>query len=382
MSLTARAARTSAAAIALTCAAAVMPGTALAGPGGSGTPVSPAFKVNSVTWLSAQRGWALGTAPCGAKTCSDVIGTTDGGTKWQLTGTVGAPLASIGKGTQGISEVRFATPAVGWIFGIGNFLFQTTNGGKSWARKPVPGGSTQILDLAASSAQTYAITSDCTLGKALCHKPLSLWRIATRPGSKWTRIPLNLPRNETADVSVLGKTVYVVDQQLEFGQPDKLYVSTDGRHFSARPAPCAHSQDIALIQAVPMSATRVALLCDGNPGFSKAVKTVYVSSDTGKTDTYAGQMGPFGIQAQLAASPSGNLAVASVSDGSFIYINDTHKKSWTMVEGISDGGAGWNDIAYVSSTTAWVVYGPADFAGPGQLWMTRDSGHHWGPVTP
>jgi photosystem II stability/assembly factor-like uncharacterized protein len=381
MSLTARAACT-AAAIAMTCAAALVPGTALAAPAGPGTPVPPSFKANSVTWLSAQRGWALGAASCGTKVCSDVVGTTDGGRKWQLTGTVSAPLASLGKGTQGVTEVRFATPTVGWVFGIGRDLFQTTNGGRSWVRKPVPGDSKQVLDLAASAAQTYAITSDCTLGKALCHKPLSFWRTATQAGGgTWTRIPINLPRNFEADVSVLGKTVYVVDQQLEFARPDKFYASTDGRHFSARPAPCAHSQDIALIQAVPMSATRVALLCDGNPGFSKAIKTVYVSSDTGKTDAYAGRMGLFGIQAQLAASPSGNLAVASYSDGSFIYVNDTHKKSWTMVEGIGDGGAGWNDITYASNTTAWVVYGPADFSGIGQLWVTRDDGHHWSAVT-
>jgi len=380
MILTARAART-AAATAMTCAAVIVPATALAAPAGPGTPVPPAFKASSLTWLSAQRGWALGTAPCGATTCSDVIGTTDGGKKWQLTGTVSAPLGSL-NGTQGVTEIRFATPTVGWVFGIGRYLFETINGGRSWLRKPVPGDGKQVLDLAASAAQTYAITSDCTLGKALCHQPLSFWRVATQGSNTWARIPLNLPRNFTADVSVLGKTVYVVDQQLEFARPDKFYASTDGRHFSARPAPCAHSQNIALTQAVPMSATRVALLCEGNPGFSKATKTVYVSSDTGKTDSYAGQTGLFGIQAQLAASPSGNLAVASWSDGSFIYVNDTHKKSWTMVEGIGDGGAGWNDITYVSNTTAWVVYGPADFVGPGQLWVTRDGGQHWSTVTP
>ena len=32
---------------------------------------------------------------------------------------------------------------------------------------------------------------------------------------------------------------------------------------------------------------------------------MFVSADTGRTDTFAGRMGLFGIQAQLAASPSG-----------------------------------------------------------------------------
>jgi len=381
MSLTAYAART-AAAIAMTCAVALLPGTALAAPGGHtgpGTPVPASFKANSVTWVSAQRGWVLGAARCGTNTCSDVIGTSNGGKTWQLIGTVKAPLASIGKATHGVTTVRFATPSVGWIFGIGRFLFRTSDGGKTWVPMPVPGDAKQILGLAASPTQTYAITSVCTLGKPLCAKPLGFWRIATR-GSTWTRIPLNLPTAFAAGVSVFGKTVYVVDQQLEFGHADKFYASTDGVHFAPRPAPCSHVKDLALIQAVPVSATHVALLCVGNFGFAKAVKTVYTSANTGKTDTFAGQMGPHGIQSELAASPSGNLAVASVSDGSFIYINDTHKKAWTMAEGIGDGGAGWNDISYVSNTTAWVIYGPADFINIGQLWMTRDGGHHWGPV--
>jgi hypothetical protein len=342
--------------------------------------VPAGFRANADTWLTAQQGWLLGAAPCAAAVCSDVLGTTDGGTTWHLVGTISAPIASIGKGTQGITEVRFATPSVGWAFGIGNFLFHTTNGGRSWARIPVPGGARQVLDLATGPGGAYAVTSYCILGKALCSHPLGFWRGGTQPGSTWTRITLDLPKNNTADVAVLGKTVYVVDNQLYFGGPDKLYASTDGLHFTARPAPCSHSQDLALFQAVPMSATRVALLCDGNPGFSKAVKTVYVSANTGKTDTYAGQMGLFGIQAQLAASPSGNLAVASWSDGSFIYINDTHATAWSMVEGIGDGGAGWNDISYVSNTQAWVVYGPADFSDIGQLWVTRDSGQHWAAV--
>ena len=63
--------------------------------------------------------------------------------------------------------------------------------------------------------------------------------------------------------------------------------------FASRPAPCDHTQDIALMQAVALPAGHLALLCDGNPGFSKAVKTVYTSADTGKTDTFAGQMGLF-----------------------------------------------------------------------------------------
>jgi len=373
MSLSARAVRVIAA-VALTCAATITPGPALAWSGGPGASVPAGFEANSVTWLSAQRGWVLGAAACGKNACAEVIGTTDAAMTWRLIGTVGAPIAEFG-GRPGITEIRFATPAVGWAFGT--YLFRTSTGGKFWARVPIPGGGKQVLALAASPTQTYAVVTGCAWGAGICPRPLSFWRIPTGGRGGWTRIPLRLPPNDGADVAVFGATVYVLDEQLQFGRPDLFYASTDGRHFTARPAPCNHAKDLALIQAVPMSADRVAMLCDGNPGFSKAVKTVYVSADTGKTDTYAGQMGLFGIQAQLAASPSGNLAVASTSNGSFIYINDTHKQAWTMVEGIGDGGAGWNDITYVTNSQAWVVYRPADSSGTGQLWATHVAGLHW-----
>jgi photosystem II stability/assembly factor-like uncharacterized protein len=376
MSLTARVAQ-SLAAIAVICAATVVPATAAAW-GAAGAPVPPGFQASSVTWLSPQLGWALGAVPCGHSTCSDVIGSTDGGTTWHQAGASPVPIANLGKDRPGVTGIRFATVAVGWAFGP--LLLRTDDGGRSWARQPIPGGGKQVLDLAASSTVAYAIVSDCAFGRGLCGKPLSFWR--TTPGAgTWTRVRLNLPQQVAADVAVHGKTVYVVDSQFEFGHPDVFYASTDGRSFSPRRVPCANAKDIGLVQAVPTSATHVAMLCDGNPGFSKAIKTVYTSTDTGRTDTFHGRMGLFGIQAQLAVSPTGKLAVASWSDGSFIYLNDTHARTWSMVEGIGDGGAGWNDITYVTRSTAWVVYGPAGLTGIGQLWVTHDGGQHWGAVT-
>ncbi len=196
-------------------------------------------------------------------------------------------------------------------------------------------------------------------------------------------MPVKLHLNVSADVSALGNTVYVVNSNLDGpNHPSQFFASTDGgKTFAARPVPCTADEENTLIQAVPYSPTKVGLLCDGNPGFSKAVKAVYLSSDNGKTDHFAGIMGLFGIQAGLAISPTGKLAVESWSDGSFIYINDNHKAKWYMVIGSGDGGAGFNDITYVSPTTAFVVFGPADmFSGYGQLYATHDAGRHWALV--
>jgi len=343
-------------------------------------PVPKGFIANSITWTSPQRGWVLGAQACaqGKGTCPDsqVVGTTNGGATWRLIGTIQAPIPKLGLTERGITEIRFATSKVGWAFAPG--LFRSSNGGKTWRSMPIPGHGKQVLDLAVTSTAAYAIVSPCGYGMGICNsQPLSAWR-TNQAGTSWTRMPLKLHIDVSANVAAYGSTVYVVNPRVERGSA-QLYASTDGGvHFAARRDPCSSAELYNLIQAAPYSATKVAFLCDGNPGFSKAAKAVYRSANTGKTDTYAGTMGAFGIQAWLTVSSSGNLAVDSWSDGSFIYINDTTGTTWHMIIGSGDGGAGFNDITYVSKRVAWVVYGPADmFSGYGQIGVTRDAGRHW-----
>jgi len=387
MNLTARFARrvtTVTLLAAATGAALCVPAVAQAAPAAPSAPSAPArpaaaapakFKAASLNWLSARRGWLLGSAPCGKKSCTDVLATGNGGTSWSLAGSINAPIGTNATPAGvGVDEVRLATTSVGWAYGPA--LYRTANGGKSWTAQPVPGHGHQVLALVRSASATYAVVSPCREFAQKCtSKQLTFWRTSSLTGTSWTRIPVNLPINDSASLSAFGKTVYVVDP----GVPGRLLASTDGRHFAARPSPCPAAQEVGLIQAVPTSASHVALLCDGNPGFSKAVKTVYRSVNTGKTDTKAGTTGPLGIEAELAASPAGNLLVGAWSDGTFMYLNDSHKTTWSMVLGLGDGGAGWNDLAFTSSKVAWAVYGPVNefAANLGQLYVTRDGGQHW-----
>jgi photosystem II stability/assembly factor-like uncharacterized protein len=335
------------------------------------------FRGNSVTWLSAKQGWVLGAATCGTKTCSDVIGTTDEGSSWSLLGKVPAPITTVGEPDgAGVTDIRFVTSDVGWAFGPR--LYLTRDGGASWKRVTIPGDGKQVLSLAtSSSAGAYAVVSMCKYATGSCGQPLTFWRTTSLESGSWTQINVDLPSSFAADVAALGRSVYVIDELADGVSSDVLYASTDGKHFSTRQVPCNNSKDVGLIQAVPTSATDVAMLCDAPIGFGQAFKKVYRSTDTGHTYKSAGAMGMDGIQAQLAASPTGNLAVASFSDGSFIYVNDSGK-TWTMPVGFGDGGAGWNDIVYTTNKQAWVVYSPTGFFhGPGQLYVTRDAGVSW-----
>ncbi len=354
---------------------------------GAATSAAPAgalptgFVAQSTAWVGSKQGWVLGKAPCGDHTCAKVAGTDDSGATWKVLGRTHTPIPKPGRRKHpGVTEIRFGTAQTGWAFAP--LLRHSDDGGRTWTEQAIPGNGGQVLSLTTDADGSWMVVSPCIWGHSgSCRKqPLTLWRTTTAAGTRWTQVKVNLPFNFAADITSYGTTVYVVDPQLEFGGEDLLYASTDGRTFESRPAPCSHPDDLELLQAVATSASHVALLCDGDPGFSKAVKIVYTSSDTGTTDVSRGQMGLLGIQAELAASPSGNLAVASASDGSFIYANDSGK-TWTMPVGLGDGGVGWNDIVYVSNATAYVVYSPANgFEPRGQLWVTHDAGTTWGPI--
>jgi hypothetical protein len=349
------------------------------------SPAAPAgFRAQSTTWLDADHGYLLGTLPCGTKTCPRVLGTSDGGATWRSLGRPHAQIARDGRPKRtGVTELRFSTTASGWAFAP--LLRHTNDGGRTWTTQDIPGDGGQVLDLATDTAGTWAVVSPCRWGHSggFRTSPLTLWRTTSPTGTRWTQVPADLPYNVHADITANGSTVYVSDPQLEFGADDVLLASTDGKAFSQRPAPCDHAQDLELVQVVARSATAASMLCDGDPGFSKAVKIVYNTQDTGMTYRNRGMTGLYGIQAQLAVSPSGKLAVASWSDGSFIYVNDSHAKTWQMPVGLGDGGLGWNDIGYVTKTEAYVVYSPvSSFEGQGRLWVTHDAGRSWQDVSP
>ncbi|HEX9311411.1 MAG TPA: hypothetical protein VGA30_01110 [Actinomycetota bacterium] len=354
------------------------PAAASAAPG-SASAIPTSFHAQSVSWVSPEHGWMLGSAPCGASTCATVLGTTDGGGTWDRLGTMNAPVTL--EQATGVTEVRFADDLHGWAFEPA--LWATGDGGATWQRQAPPGGGHLVLALAGDADGVYAVVSPCRFGRT-CSYPITLWRTTPGQGS-WTQVSLTLPATSGFDNVVLavhGMVAYLAVPAGLIDAPDVLDVTVDGETWSSRPDPCDPANGETLTSVAPISDTEVALLCQGNIGFGKAAKLALRSNDNGQTTSSAGAMPLYGITTQLAAAPDGTLVAASFSIGTWIYRN-AGGKTWTTQVDLGDGGMGWNDVVFTTDQVGYVIHGPAAICcrgHAGELWKTDDGGLTWGPA--
>ena len=86
--------------IATTAPPSATPTASPAATGPAGGPVPAAFKPVSVTFISTQTGWALGTATCAHPPCTSLVRTRDGGRTWKG---IPAPVASTNTGDGSVS---------------------------------------------------------------------------------------------------------------------------------------------------------------------------------------------------------------------------------------------------------------------------------------
>jgi len=353
------------------------PAQASAGPtGGHLAGAVPAgFAATSVTWVSPEEAFVLGTAPCAHAPCTAVLRTLNRGASWVgLPGpaeAVGAP--GLEGGTPVLWGIRFATPEHGFAFGGG--VWETTDGGERWVRDFVPAGS--FLSLAIAGGQVLALNALCAPGGgceegALLRRPLN--------GGVWTGVAqATVP--SLLDPADLIATQAGVAAALD-GR-DVLVTRDGGLSVTAHPIPCpslAQAPSVAVT-----SATGLAILCTGEGYTGHTIKQVYVSGDDGEHWALAGAPSPDGDAGTLAATPAGQLAIATESAASWLFYSPNSGASWQIVSQQDDGGAGWADLGFTTVTDGVVVHGPADSDGnatqrPGQVLLTDDAGATWYPV--
>jgi photosystem II stability/assembly factor-like uncharacterized protein len=367
------------------------PGAGAIGAGASGAtdgsatqggPVPKGFVAHDLTFVSANEGWLLGTAPCSTKPCTSIVHTTDGGKTWAG---IPAPKAELEVNGQNscagsgpcVRGLRFANSTVGYAYGS-TALYLTTDGGKTWKQQP---GQALGVELANNTVVRVSTVSEgcppgCTF--KLSTAPLGS---ATFTDAKVTGAAPLLGNN----VQLLreGHAAYAeIFQNVAGGAEDAhatLLTSTDdGRTWTVRADPCGSSggQEADSTQMAVADDGSLSVLCRTRSGAAAFVRT---STDHGASFG-SPHAAPAGATAfGLGAASAKTLLLVQLGDG-----QDTLVRT-------ADGGATWSKVATAAAPTSGDL-GMAAIGfqsgttgrwapGGGRVLSTRDTGKTWESVT-
>ncbi len=343
---------------------------------GSGVPAN--FQVLSMTFVSDQQGFALGNVKCGTGRCAAVLGTTDGGTKWRRLTAPTRRLGGIYNTCPGhqpcVSQLRFATPLIGYAFDPS--LFLTTDGGSHW--RHVAGPNVSSLEAADGTAVRVA-----SKGEGCSGMPYQVQQ-ATVGTTTWRTLPA--PRILMICPPVLyrqGTRLTLVG----YGNPAggvrataQIARSTNnGANWQIGPDQCGGKDGYASAVALaPPNA--LILLCrhqmaSGPSDFGTA--WVRVSPNDGTSfgpDRIV--PAPAGIPANqtfgyqlAAASPSLLLVVVHGQHGYRVMLSTNGGRTWRTT--LTPNGQGSVLlVGYEDPQTARIAQGDL-------VWTTRDGGQHW-----
>lgn len=357
----------------------------------TGGPVPAGFQAQSATFVSADQGWVLGSAPCAKAPCTSVVRTNDDGAMW-----VGIPAPVDGlenpqSGSttpSGVSEIRFADNLNGWVFGPD--LWSTHDGGGMWSHITSGPGAAQVLDLESSGGFVYVVTEQCAVQANSC--PGQLWRSANTTDNFQTVASFTLAAEDGYTGPILAvhdTTGYLVTAASTgtIGTP-ALLVTANGTTWAPEPSPCP--TQLGEISLAPVDAVRAAMLCSGEGAAGSSTKAVLATSDGGHTWVPEGSAPPSsGDGGTLSAATVSTLAIATSSGDTSIYRSVNGGATWTTPLALNDGGEGWGDFGFTDSTHGFAIHAPvgryqtgkgATTVSIGTMYITSDAGATWSVV--
>ena len=330
------------------------------------------FAATSVTFVSPEEAFVLGTAPCAKAPCTSILRTLDRGASWRGLPAPVVPLAAqSGVAGPAVWGIRFANPSDGFVFGNG--LWETTDGGEHWTSAVSPGGSIESLEVI--DGQVLAVTGTCTPNGG-CGQTGTLER---RPlaGGAWQVVA---PVSDRGVIATQARVAAVLDGS-------SVIVTTNGGISTAtHAAPCSAEGISAPASLAVTGPTGLALLCAGDAAVGSVTKTVYVSDDLGAHWTKAGSPARGGDPEGLSAASASQLVASAASGASMLYYSADGGAQWTTAYSQGDGGLGFNDLGFTTATDGVVVYGPvlsdSNAEGrPGRLLLTTNGGASWQEVS-
>src|SRR5579871_2265423 len=327
----------------------------------AGGPVPAGFHPTSVTFVSANEGFVLGSAPCASAPCTSLLRTVDGGRTW-----VGVPAPR----SANVSEVRFANGVDGWAWGPE--LWVTHDGALTWHQLTVPGADGRVYDLEAAAGTVHMAVFE---GRS--------FEVATAA----VRSDVFTLSSVAASVLVGGGPVPTVQLVLQGStgwmiEVDRTVVGglrlVNGVWQQWTP-PCFDANGTAVLAA--SSATELVAACDqGVWGPATPMgERLWVSHDGGSTWTDVGPV-PVVPHAEVVASSGGAVAVAGAPEGAGgeqVMTTFDGGRSWTYAVRVNTVMSA-RDLGFTTTSQGVVVL--TESGQPGQLWMTRDGGHTWAEV--
>ena len=362
------------------------PSTSSPVPARVGAPVPASFAVRSLTTGAPGHLFALGTVTCPAGRCPALAGSTDNGASWSLVHTFPTSTTATGvapgrpAGAGALTQVRFASASVGWVFG--GAAMRTTDGGATWHDYPHPGGAVIGLE---TDGTDVVLTTAPRCSDGTCHGTISVVRAAVTATSA-TDIAGTIDGGagvEDAPIGWQGGHAFVSPVVVPLTgrpAPPPVVVAADGLHRAA-PTSCGTGQAVRLVTAASGTTTFAVCLSGGAAGHLGYA--VQASSDGGASwHPVPGQpllLVNAGITSFAAADSRSLIAVSGGSP-------DLHG-SMTLS---SDGGATWHDprSAPALPDLGWVWVGapggPTFYAlsgdGAGTYWKSSDRGGTWSQV--
>ncbi len=352
-------------------------------PGGATTTTAPAapvaagFAPLSVTFVSAQVGWVLGTAPSGDGTRLAVAHTTDGGTTWSQ-----GPAPAVTFGTGGAANgarIRFADPADGWIVtpptgstgAPASTLWATHDGGASWHQVTVPGGGA-VAALEASDGLAHLVT----LGPNGTGVHLFTSSV---PGDSWARSATTLPIGggpvPSAELTLHGAAGWLVENDRVVVAGARLASSGWARWTP----PCTDANGLAHLAA--SSSSDLVAVCDEGqwgppaPGTTAQAAWLFTSTDGGSHFTAVGEVDSPAVSASSVATAPGDPQVVVVA-GPGLTASFDGGHTWRTVYTPPSG----QTVRFVGFTTATQGVAITAGASSSTLLMTHDGGSTWSAV--
>ena len=338
----------------------------------SGGPVPLGFAATSVTFVSTEEAFVLGTAPCAKAPCTSILRTLDRGASWRGLPAPVVPLAAQPGVVAGpaVWGIRFANPSDGFVFGNG--LWETTDGGERWTPAVSPAGPIESLEVI--DGQVLAVTGTCSPNFG-CGQTGTLMR---RPlaGGAWTVVSRVSGRGA---IATQARVAAVIDAD------DVLVTANGGVSTVTQAGPCSTAGLVAPVSLAVTGPTGLALLCGGEGAAGSVDKTVFVSDDLGAHWSVAGSPARGGDPEEMSAGSAAQLVVAAASGASMLYYSADGGARWSTAYYEADGGLGFNDLGFTTPADGVVVYGPAlagnnDESRPGWLLLTSNGGASWHAV--